>query len=290
MTSPVAVFDGIDKSYGPVAALRDVSFRIEAGERVALLGANGAGKSTALNILLGLRRPDRGTVRLFDQDPRRPDSRRRLGATPQDTGFPELLTVREILDLVAAHYEAPDRDGAIEALALQPFLEQRAGGLSGGQRRLLAVAVALVGGHDALVLDEPSVAMDLETRRTTWQVLRRRAEAGTTLLLSSHHMDEVEALAERVILIDGGRIAADGDLAAIRARVGRRLVRYRGPAVPRCEGIERAESEGDRQVLTCRDSDAVVQALVEQDLPFDDLSVTPLDLGEAIRLILEEGS
>jgi ABC-2 type transport system ATP-binding protein len=213
-TQAAAVLRGVHKRYGRLEALQGVDLEIRPGELVALLGPNGAGKTTAVSILLGQRRPDAGTARLFGRDPTLPAARRPVGATPQAAGFPDNLTVREVIDLVRVHYPLLGRFG------LSDVAGRRAGGLSGGQTRRLAVALAFAGRPRLVVLDEPTTGLDVEARRGLWEVLRDFVAKGGSVLLTTHYLEEAQALASRVVVIAGGRIVAHGSVDDITARAG----------------------------------------------------------------------
>jgi ABC-2 type transport system ATP-binding protein len=206
-----AVLEGVTKRFGGLVALDEVDLELRIGDVFALLGPNGAGKTTALSILLGLRRPDVGRAELFGADPRLPASRRAIGVTPQEAGFPPTARVGEIVDLVAAHFAGPVP--TVELLGrfgLGEHTRRQIGGLSGGQRRRLSVALAFVGRPLAVFLDEPTTGLDVESRRAVWSELAAYAAAGGTILLTTHYLEEAEALASRVALIAGGRVAAEG--------------------------------------------------------------------------------
>lgn len=214
-----ACLRGVTKRFGTNIALDAVDLEIRAGEILALLGPNGAGKTTALSILLGLRRPDSGDVELFGRDPRRPEARVAVGATPQESGFPPTLRVREIVDLVRAHFPAPAPAAELmERFGLAALGRRQAGGLSGGERRRLSVALAFAGRPRALFLDEPTAGLDVDARRAVWGEMRAYAEEGGTVLLTTHHLEEAEALASRVVLIARGAIIAQGSPAELSAR------------------------------------------------------------------------
>src|SRR5262249_30740830 len=184
----VAGLSAAPKRFGAVTALDRVSFAIDEGDVLALLGANGAGKTTAIALLLGLRVPDEGSVRLFGLEPRRVEARRRIGVAPQEVAFPPTLRVHEVIELVRRHYEEPI---ALEAVAarfgLQRLLRRQLGGLSGGERRLVAVALAFAGGPELVVLDEPTAGLDAEARDAVWEAVRAHAHGGGTVLLTTHH-------------------------------------------------------------------------------------------------------
>jgi ABC-2 type transport system ATP-binding protein len=276
----VAALERVTKSLGPVRALDGASFSVAEGEVVALLGPNGAGKSTALAVLLGLRRPDSGTARLFGGDPRLPASRRLVGAAPQDSTFPPTLRVREIIELDRAHFEQPlGATDLCERFGLQEIAGRQLGGLSGGERRRVGVALAFVGSPRLVVLDEPTTGLDRETRAAVWDAVRAHGRSGGSALLTTHHLDEAEALAGRVVLIDRGVVVAEDPVADLKARAGLTIVRLR--AVPGMQ-IEGARPDGEFVGLLVPDGGAAVRRLVEDGVPLVDLEVRPLTLEEAL--------
>jgi ABC-2 type transport system ATP-binding protein len=217
VTAP-AELRSVSKSFGNVRALDGLDLRVESGERLALLGPNGAGKTTALGLLLGLRRPDAGSVRLFGRDPREVEARRAVGCTPQETTFPSTLRVGEIVDLVRAHYRAPlPRRAVLDLVELGAHEQRQVGGLSAGQRRRLACALAFAGNPALVLLDEPSGGLDVEGRRRLWQTIR---ESGRTVLLTTHSLEEAEALATRIAILRQGSLAIAGTPAALAAQAG----------------------------------------------------------------------
>jgi ABC-2 type transport system ATP-binding protein len=206
----------VSKRFGKTVALDQVDFAVEAGEVVALLGPNGAGKTTALSILLGLRRPDEGRAEIFGIDPRRPISRLAVGVTPQEAGFPPTLQVREIVDLVRAHFPYPaPMDELLERFDLANIAGRQAGGLSGGERRRLSVALAFAGEPAAIFLDEPTAGLDVESRRSVWSEIDRYALDGGTVLLTTHYLEEADRLAEKIVLLARGRVVAEGTSAEL---------------------------------------------------------------------------
>jgi ABC-2 type transport system ATP-binding protein len=211
----------VTKSFGDTPALDAVDLEVQAGDVLALLGPNGAGKTTALSLLLGLRRPDSGKVELFGRDPRVPAARVAIGATPQESGFPPTLRVRELVDLVRAHFQAPAPAGELlDRFGLTGFARRQTGGLSGGERRRLSVALAFAGRPRAVFLDEPTAGLDVESRRAVWQELRAYSAAGGTVLLTTHHVEEAEVLASRVVLLARGRVVAEGSPGELSMRAG----------------------------------------------------------------------
>lgn len=285
----VAELEHASKRFGTVAALADVSFEIPRGAVVALLGANGAGKTTALSLLLGLRRADEGSARLFGADPRQPEARRKLGCTPQESTFPHTLRVAEVLELVAAHYErAADRARLMHQFLLDEVATRQTGGLSGGQRRRLALALALVGSPELLVLDEPTTGLDVESRHATWAALREFVGEGGTIVLTTHYLEEAEALASSIVLIDRGRVAASGSVDAIRARAGLGRVRFRSEPLPEGTLNGRASDDGNTITIESADPPATVRTLVLAGARLEGLTVAPLPLEDVLRRISSE--
>jgi ABC-2 type transport system ATP-binding protein len=292
--APVARLSGVVRRYGEVTALDGVDLSIRAGQLLGLLGPNGAGKSTVINLLLGLRRAHAGTVELFGGSPQDPARRRRLGCTPQETALPATLRVGEVVRWVAGHFPDPvPAEELLEQFDLADTVRRQTGGLSGGQRRKLSVALALVGRPRFVVLDEPTTGLDIDARHELWQALRRVHAAGTTVLLTSHYLEEIEALAERVVVLHHGTVLADDTLGGVLSRVGVDLVslRWTGPAgaaageLAALPGVARHEHAGDREVLYAADADRVVRELVERGLPFSGVRVRGASLEEAFRVL-----
>ncbi|MFL6247028.1 MAG: ABC transporter ATP-binding protein [Thermoanaerobaculia bacterium] len=211
MNSIPAQFTQVTKHYGPVEALRGLDLTIRPGELVALLGANGAGKTTAVRTLLGLSKPTSGEVRVFGGDPRDAHNRARTGALLQVARVPETLRVREHIHLFSSYYPNPrPLDDVIEAAGLQGLEKRKFGQLSGGQQKRVLFALALCGNPDLLVLDEPTVGLDVEARRALWKQIRAFIAGGRSVLLTTHYLAEAEALANRVVVINKGVVMAEG--------------------------------------------------------------------------------
>ncbi|AEI13611.1 ABC transporter ATP-binding protein [Cellulomonas gilvus] len=288
---PVVELTGVTRRFGAVVALDDVSLTVRPGELVGLLGPNGAGKTTLLSLVSGLRKPDAGTVRLFGGDPRSASSRLGLGTTPQETGLPDTLRVAEVVQLVAGHYRDPmPLEEVLTRFGLTDLARRQTGGLSGGQKRRLAVALALVGRPRLVLLDEPTTGLDVEARHVLWQALRDYHADGATVLLTSHYLQEIEELAQRVVVVGQGRVLADGDLGAVLALVSRRRILLTVPpsargvveAVPGVEGVQsQPHGDDERLTLLAADADQVVRTLVAQQVPFRDLEVRGASLEEA---------
>ncbi|HYO39259.1 MAG TPA: ABC transporter ATP-binding protein [Nocardioidaceae bacterium] len=207
-TGEVVRVRGLVKTYGSVRALDGVELAVRAGEVVAVLGPNGAGKSTLFETLLGLLDPTAGEVRVLGETPST-RTRRRIGVMMQSAGLPESVTVAELVRLIArAHPRALPTDGVLDRVALGPHAGRRVTDLSGGERQRLQLAMALVGAPELLLLDEPTAAMDVRARRSFWKHTREAADAGVTVVFSTHNLTEA-GTADRVVVIDAGRVLAD---------------------------------------------------------------------------------
>jgi len=290
MTDILARARDVTRRYGDKVALDGVSLEVEVGELVGLLGPNGAGKSTLVNLLTGIRRPTSGAVELFGGDPRLPASRRRLGVTPQETGLPAALRVGEVVDFVSAHYDRPLPKGELlDRFGLTDLIRRQTGGLSGGEKRRVAVALAFVGRPRIVFLDEPTTGLDVQARRLLWDGIRSFRADGGTVVLTSHYLEEIEALARRVVVIGGGRVLADDTVEAVRGLVASRRVSLtvREP-LPELAGVTGIERDGDRVHLLTADADRLVRDLVAYDIGFFDLEVRPTSLEEAFLAITGE--
>jgi ABC-2 type transport system ATP-binding protein len=276
---------GLVKSYGALTALGGVSFDVAAGSVVALLGPNGAGKTTTMEILEGFRAPSGGSARVLGQDPRRGNRawRARIGLVLQSTALDAQLTVAETVTAFARPCSDPwPVDELLELVGLTGDARTRVGALSGGQRRRVDLAVGVAGRPELLFLDEPTTGLDPSARRDTWAVLQGLAAGGTTILLTTHYLEEAHELADRVIILAGGRIVADATPAELRAQAGGLTVRYPLPAGTSADSLP-AElagylDAGSRVVVARSDeAPAVLQALLswtrERQLDLDGLEV-----------------
>ena len=283
---PIAELRGAVKRYGPVTALAGVDLTVRAGEVVALLGPNGAGKTTAVQLLLGLSRPGAGTVRLFGRDPRDTAARVRVGAMLQVSKVPETLKVREHIHLISSYYPRPlPLPEVIAAAGLIGLEERLFGKLSGGQRQRVLFALALCGDPDLFFLDEPTVGLDVESRRGFWEQIRAKADAGRTVLLTTHYLEEADALADRIVLLHQGRILAEGTPAEIKARVGGRVIRCRTAlpveAVACLPGVREARHRGEDLEILTPTAEQVVRELLARDPSLSGLDVRGAGLEEA---------
>ena len=276
----------VTKRYGAVTALDDVDIALRPGETLALLGPNGAGKTTATRALLGIIAPDSGTATLFGKSPRSAVNRTRVGAMLQVSGVPATLTVREHVALFASYYPHPLPVAEALSIAGLRGLENRLyGQLSGGQKQRVAFALAICGDPDALILDEPTTALDVESRLALWAQIRGYVARGRSVLLTTHDLAEADALASRIAVLFGGKIVAEGSAAEIKSRAGGSTVRCTSwlddERLRAVAGIDAIRRDGGVIRLTTRDADAVVRALYVIDPTFTLLDVADTPLEEA---------
>lgn len=287
----VAGLTDVSKRLGGRAVLANFSMGVRAGEVTALLGANGAGKTTSVSLLTGRIAPEAGEAMLFGLDPRRPAARRRLGVMLQSAGLPDVLTIAEAVTLQSGYYPDPRPLSETLALAgLTGLADRRCGALSGGQARRVHYALAICGRPDLLVLDEPTAAMDRASARMLWGTVRALAEDGAAVLLTSHDLAEADALADRIVVMDAGRIVADDTPAALRARAGGSVIRCRSQLVAaqavRLPGVREAVMEGAELRIVTADATATVRTLLEADTTLADLRVADATLEDAIATLL----
>jgi ABC-2 type transport system ATP-binding protein len=290
------VLSRLSKSYGEVRAVRSIDLTIVAGETVALLGPNGAGKSTTLDMMLGLTRPDAGRVTVFGLTPSAAVAAGLIGGMLQSGSPLEFLKVRELVALVASYYpRALAVDDVLEMTGLSDVADRWASKLSGGQAQRLRFAIAVVGDPDLLVLDEPTAGLDVEGRREFWRAIRTVARQGKTVVFATHYLEEADAYADRIVLIAGGRVVADGPVTEIRARAGSRVIRATLPGVDageleRLDGVISAERHGDAVMLTCSDADRAVRALLATFPDVRDVEVRRGSLEEAFLELTADNS
>jgi ABC-2 type transport system ATP-binding protein len=284
----VAELEQAGKRYGSVTALDGVDFKVRAGEVVALLGPNGAGKTTLVHLLMGLSRPSAGTARLFGREPWDVAARMRVGAMLQVSMVPATLKVREHIRLISSYYPSPLPFREVVDLAGLGGLEGRSfGRLSGGQRQRVLFALALCGDPDLLFLDEPTSSLDVEARRALWETIASRVRGGRSVLLTTHQLEEADTLADRIVLLDRGRVLAEGTPAEIKSRVEGRKVRCR-TRLPLAEvaaipGVRTAQPLADEGVveLFATEAEGVVRELLARDPQLSGLEVKGADLEEA---------
>jgi ABC-2 type transport system ATP-binding protein len=270
-----------------VPAVRGIDVSIAEGETVALLGPNGAGKSTTIDMVLGLTRPDTGSVAVLGGPPEVAVAGGFVGAMLQAGALIRDVSVRELLAMMASLYPRPlEVAEALELVGLTEIADRRTEKLSGGQAQRVRFALALVADPAVLILDEPTVGMDVEARRGFWVSVRAFAARGKTVIFATHYLEEADAYADRVVLMAHGRVVADGATSEIRARVGRRTIRATLPdvdpaALSSLPGVAAADRRGDAAVLICSDSDAAIRALLTRYPGARDIEIAGAGLEEA---------
>jgi ABC-2 type transport system ATP-binding protein len=289
---------GLTKSFrtpqGPVHAVRGLDIAIAPGETVALLGPNGAGKSTTIDMLLGLSKPDAGSVSLFGKSPQDAVKAGAIGAMLQTGAVLRDLTVRELIDMMGSLYPNPlGVDETMQLANVSDIADRKTHKLSGGQTQRVRFAVALVSNPDLLVLDEPTVAMDVEARRDFWATMRGFTSRGKTVVFATHYLEEADAYADRIILMARGRVVADGPATEIKAAVGSRSIRATLPdadlaALSQLPGVTNAEQRGEAILLSCADSDAALRALLPAFPRARDFEVTGARLEQAFLQLTGE--
>ena len=270
-----------------VHAVRGIDVSIERGETVALLGPNGAGKSTTIDMVLGLISPDSGTVSLLGGPPKEAVARGMVGTMLQSGALIRDVTPRELIAMMAALHPHPlDVDEALKLAGVTEVAGRRTQKLSGGQAQRVRFALALVPDPPVLILDEPTVGMDVEARRAFWLSVRAFAARGKTIIFATHYLEEADAYADRAVLMSRGRIVADGPTSEIRARVGTRTIRATLPyadltALASLPGVTTADRRGEAIVLICTDSDAAIRALVDTYPDARDMEIASAGLEDA---------
>jgi len=278
---------GLEKSFGLVHAVRGIDLTVAPGEVVAVLGPNGAGKSTTLDMLLGLTVPDRGRVSLLGQTPEEAIRTGTVGAMLQTGGLVRDLTVRELLAMIGSLYPAPlDLDDLLALTGVTEFADQRTHKLSGGQTQRARFALALVSDPDLLVLDEPTVAMDVKSRQVFWSSMRALGRRAKTVIFATHYLEEADLYADRIVLLAQGRVVADGPTTEIKAMVGTRTIEATLPgadpaALTAIPGVSACQVRGDVVTLTCADADTALRGLLPAYPAMHDIEVRGAGLDEA---------
>jgi ABC-2 type transport system ATP-binding protein len=283
---PVAHLHSATKRYGAVTALDNLSLSLYAGEIVALLGPNGAGKTTAVRLLLGLIAPTSGSVRVMDHDPRDSQTRTSIGAMLQITRVPETLRVRDHIDLFRSYYPHPLPAAEIIRLARLEGLENTFyGKLSGGQKQRVLFGLALAGDPSLVFLDEPTVGMDIESRRALWEQIRLLAARGKTILLTTHYLEEADALASRIVVLGKGKILAEGTPAEIKHRsTGRRIrciTQLDTDFIRALPSILSVNQDRDALLITAAETESVVRELLCADPTLHGLEISTAGLEDA---------
>ena len=289
----VASLEGVCKNYGKVRALQNVNFDVRAGQVVALLGPNGAGKTTAVKLLLGLIQPDSGKALVFDGDPTNPANRMRTGAMLQVGRVPETLRVREHIDLFSSYHTQPlPLEQVLVAAGLEKLRDRKFGDLSGGQRQRTLFALAICGNPDLLFLDEPTVGLDVEARRALWEEIRRLVDCGKTVLLTTHYLEEADALADRIAVINQGEIIAQGTPAEIKSQTSGKRIRcvtaLSVASILRIPGVTAAKQDREAVEIHAAEAETVVRALLSLDSTLSGLEITTAGLEEAFLALTQD--
>jgi ABC-2 type transport system ATP-binding protein len=281
------VLRGLRKTYGEVAAVDGVDLVVAPGEVVALLGPNGAGKSTTVDLLLGLTTPDAGSAAIFGRAPGDAVAVGMVGAMLQEGSLLEDATVGETVAMIASLHRKPMVVAeALDRAGVADLASRRCTKLSGGQKQRVRFAVALVCDPDLLVLDEPTSAMDVGTRREFWRSMKELTEAGRTVLFATHYLDEAEEFADRVVLMRHGQVVADGSVAEVRSAASGRILRAVVPGarpsdLAEAPGVTAMELRGDQIELACADSDAAIRWLLANQPQAHDIEIRAVGLEEA---------
>ena len=291
--SVIASLRSVTKKFGQQIALDRLSLELRQGEVVALLGPNGAGKTTAVRLLLGLSEATSGEVSIFGGDPRDRASRLRLGAMLQVGRMPDTLRVREHLQLFSSYYDHPRPLEELQAVAgLEGLRERFFGTLSGGQKQRVLFALALCGDPDLICLDEPTLGMDVEARRAMWEQVRKLAAQGKTILLTTHYLEEADALASRIIVVQKGKVIAEGTSAELKAADQSRTIRCTTSLQPSfvsaLPGVTSVEQEGNTMLVRTQAPEAVLRTMLERDPALSGLEVRAAALEDAFLALTNQ--
>jgi ABC-2 type transport system ATP-binding protein len=299
-TAPAIRLSGLTKKFGTFTAVNRINLTIEPGEVVALLGPNGAGKSTTIDLLLGLANPSGGTAELFGEDPRRAVVAGRVGAMLQGGALLPTTTVRESIALIHSLHKHPlSVDEAMQRAGVTDIARQKIASLSGGQLQRARFAVAVVSNPDLLVLDEPTAAMDVAARHSFWLSMREFTSLGKTVVFATHYLDEADTFADRIVIMNGGLIIADGTPAEVKSVVTGRTLSFtlrpsmeagtdRGEnALKDLVGVTRAERRGSRIMLQTADSDATLRALLADYPSAAEIEIVSRNMDDAFMALTE---
>jgi len=292
---PLAQLIGARKAYGKSQALDGVAIDVRRGELLALLGPNGAGKSTAISLWLGLLQADGGQVRLMGRSPLEVESRREIGVMMQEVALEPLLSVRELVELAASYYPRPlSVQGTLELTGTTGLASQRYAKLSAGQKRQAQFAMAVVGQPKLLFLDEPTVGLDVQAREHMWRAIRQLITGGCSVVLTTHYLEEAEALADRVVVLAKGRVIASGSVAEIRSTVSRTHISCAGALnaedVRLWPGVIDATQDAHKLMITALDAESVVRRLLAADASVRQLEVRPADLADAFTELTKQAA
>ncbi len=291
----LAELSGVRKRFGNLVALDNLDMQVHEGELLAVLGPNGAGKTTAISLLLGLEQPDAGRAELFGRPPIDIKARRSVGVMMQEVALAPELRVREHVDLVASYYPVPlSADYALEVTNSTSLAQRPYGKLSGGQKRQAQFAMAVCGRPRLLFLDEPTVGLDVQARESMWTALRQFVGLGGSIVLTTHYLEEAEALADRVVILIRGRVIASGTVADMRALIVHKhiscITTLTTEQVARWSGVEAVSRDDHRLHVTTADVETVVRRLLGADGSLSELEVRQAGLSDAFIELTQEKS
>lgn len=289
----IAELSGVYKKYGDTVALKGVDLEIPGGKLLAILGPNGAGKTTAISLLLGLREPDAGKVTIFNRSPLLLEARRNVGVMMQEVTLAPEQRVQDLIDLTASYYPDPlSVKEVMEMTDITPLAKRSYGMMSGGQKRKVQFAMALVGRPRLLFLDEPTVGMDIKARETMWGVMRKLVGNGTSIVLTTHYLEEAEALADQVVVLAGGKIIAQGSVDDVRTLVARKEIccntKLNIKEIETWPGVQGVKEDKQRVIINVIDAEAIVRRLLDEDKGLRGLEVSRAGLAEAFTEITKE--
>ncbi len=293
-TGPVVSFENVSKHYGSLKAVDGLSLELRRGETVALLGPNGAGKSTSLDMLLALRKPTSGKIRMFGNDPYHAVKSGQVGAMLQSGGLMPEVTVAELVTLVAGLHPRPvPVQVTLKRAGIADIADQRVDRLSGGQTQRVRFALAIAGECELIVLDEPTTALDVEGRRRFWASMKEEVAEGKTLLFATHYLEEADQAADRILVINRGRLLADGTPDDIKKRAGAKRMSFRLAGVDeqfllRLPGLVSVETRHDLVQIQTDDSDATLYAVLDAGYRPTEIEVGSLGLEQAFLAITAE--
>jgi ABC-2 type transport system ATP-binding protein len=292
--APVVKFENVSKHYGSLKAVDGLNLDLRPGETVALLGPNGAGKSTSLDMLLALRKPTGGRITMFGEDPYHAVKSGRVGAMLQSGGLMPEVSVRELVTLVTTLHPNPEPiELTLKRAGIDKFADQRVDRLSGGQTQRVRFALAICGKSELIVLDEPTTAMDVETRRLFWSSMKDEVAEGRTLLFATHYLEEADQAADRILVLNRGRLLADGTPAEIKAKAGAKRITFHldrvdEPFLLGLPALVNVEVRHDFVQIQTTDSDATLYAVLDAGYRPRDIEVTGLGLEQAFLAITAE--
>ena len=293
-TGPVVSFENVSKHYGQLKAVDGLSLDLRAGETVALLGPNGAGKSTSLDMLLALRKPTSGKIRMFGEDPYHAVKSGNVGAMLQSGGLMPEVTVRELVTLVAGLHPRPiPVNTTLRRAGIADIADQRVDRLSGGQTQRVRFSLAIAGESDLIVLDEPTTAMDVETRQVFWASMKAEVAEGKTLLFATHYLEEADQAADRILVINRGRLLADGTPEDIKKSAGAKRMSFRLDGADEAfllglPGIVSVETRHGLVHIQTTDSDGTLYAVLDAGCRPSEIEVGSLGLEQAFLAITAE--